>query len=128
MANPRRSIALHIQTQAPPLPAAAPLPPHSVASSLLHFLKRPASFPFLLSLFVLLTWLSLRFHRPSPPSSVDGRPTVVHDPQANLVRFPAELYPTPIASDGRGWLLNPVAAASDAGLPGEIPVTAVFLL
>ncbi|KAK3162246.1 hypothetical protein QOZ80_1BG0087340 [Eleusine coracana subsp. coracana] len=118
MANPRRSIALHIQTQAPPLPAAAPLPPHSVASSLLHFLKRPASFPFLLSLFVLLTWLSLRFHRPSPPSSVDGRPTVVHDPQANLVRFPAELYPTPIASDGRGWLLNPVAAASDAGLLG----------
>jgi hypothetical protein len=126
MANLRRSIALHIQTQAPPLPATAPLPPHSVASSLLHFLKRPASFPFLLSLFVLLTWLSLRFHRPSAPPPVEGRPTVVHDPQANLVRFPAELYPTPIAADGRGWLLNPVSAASEAGLPGEIPFTAGF--
>ncbi|OQU87729.1 hypothetical protein SORBI_3003G330200 [Sorghum bicolor] len=121
MANPRRAIALHIQTQPPPLPttAASALPPHSsVASSLLHFLKRPASFPFLLSLFVLLTWLSLRFHHPSPPPSLGGRPSVVHDPQANLVRFPAELHPTPIARDGRGWLLDPVAAARDAGLPG----------
>ena len=116
MANPRRAIALHVQTQPPPLPtSAAALPPHSsLASSLLHFLKRPASFPFLLSLFVLLTWLSLRFHRPSPPPSLGGRPTVVHDPQANLVRFPAELHPTPIARDGRGWLLDPVAAARDA--------------
>jgi hypothetical protein len=120
MANPRRAIALHIQTQPPPLPStAAALPPHTLASSLLHFLKRPASFPFLLSLFVLLTWLSLRFHHPSPPPSLGGRPSVVHEPQANLVRFPAELYPTPIARDGRGWLLDPVAAARDAGLPGE---------
>lgn len=120
MANPRRAIALHIQTQPPPLPTtAAALPPHSsLASSLLHFLKRPASFPFLLSLFVLLTWLSLRFHHPSPPPSLGGRPSVVHDPQANLVRFPAELHPSPIARDGRGWLLDPVAAARDAGLPG----------
>jgi len=121
MANPRRAIALHIQTQPPPLPTtAAALPPHSsLASSLLHFLKRPASFPFLLSLFVLLTWLSLRFHHPSPPPSLGGRPSVVHDPEANLVRFPAELHPTPIARDRRGWLLDPVAAARDAGLPGE---------
>ncbi|TVU36558.1 hypothetical protein EJB05_18496 [Eragrostis curvula] len=119
MANPRRSIALHIQTQAPPFPTAAALPAQSsLASSLLHFLKRPASFPFLLSLFVLLTWLSLRFHRPSPLPSINGRPSVVHEPQANLVRFPAELHPTPIAIDERGWLLNPIAAASEAGLPG----------
>uniref|UniRef100_A0A0E0GQE3 Uncharacterized protein n=1 Tax=Oryza nivara TaxID=4536 RepID=A0A0E0GQE3_ORYNI len=118
MANPRRAIALQIHTQTTPLaaaPAAAPSP--SLPSSLVHFLKRPASFPFLLSLFVLLTWISLRFHHPSPSASVLRAP-VVHDPQANLVRYPAALYPTPIAADGRGWLLDPVAAARDAGLPG----------
>ncbi|KAL6616254.1 hypothetical protein ACP70R_038524 [Stipagrostis hirtigluma subsp. patula] len=120
MANPRRAIALHIPT-ASPLPttgASPPPPPSSLTSSLLHFLKRPASFPFLLSLFVLLTWLSLRFHQPSPPPSLGGRPAVTREPQANLVRFPAALHPTPIAPDGRGWLLDPVAAARDAGLPG----------
>ncbi|OEL35685.1 hypothetical protein BAE44_0003294 [Dichanthelium oligosanthes] len=121
MANPRRAIALHIQTQPLSLPTTTSLPPHSsLGLSVLHFLKRPASFPFLLSLFVLLTWLSLRFHRPTPPPSLGGRPAVVHDPQANLVRFAAELHPTPIARDGRGWLLDPVAAARDAGLPGQI--------
>uniref|UniRef100_J3L535 Uncharacterized protein n=1 Tax=Oryza brachyantha TaxID=4533 RepID=J3L535_ORYBR len=118
MANPRRAIALQIPAQTEPLAAApAAAPAFSLPSSLLYFLKRPASFPFLLSLFVLLTWISLRFHHPSPSAPLH-RPSVVHDPQANLVRFPAELYPTPIAADGRGWLLDPVAAARDAGLPG----------
>ncbi|KAL5221437.1 hypothetical protein ABZP36_026150 [Zizania latifolia] len=119
MANPRRAIALQIHTQTPPLPAASPAASSSssLPSSLLHFLKRPASFPFLLSLFVLLTWISLRFHHPSPSATLH-RPAVVRDPQANLIRYSASLYPTPIAADGRGWLLDPVAAARDAGLPG----------
>ena len=117
MANPRRAIALQINTQTPPFPAAAAAPSSSpLPSSLLHFLKRPASFPFLLSLFVLLTWISLHFHHPTPSASLQ-RPTVVHDPQANLVRYPAALHPTPIAADERGWLLDPVAAAREAGLP-----------
>ncbi|KAE8787620.1 hypothetical protein D1007_38441 [Hordeum vulgare] len=120
MANPRRGIALQINTQTPPLAAAAAAPSSSsLPSSLLHFLKRPASFPFLLSLFVFLTWISLHFHQPTPSASLQ-RPVVVVDPQANLVRYPAALHPTPIAADERGWLLDPVAAARDAGLPGEI--------
>ncbi|KQK10248.1 uncharacterized protein LOC100824167 [Brachypodium distachyon] len=119
MANPRRAIALQIHTQAPPIPAAAASSSSSLPSSLLNFLKRPASFPFLLSLFVLLTWISLRFHQPAPTSTASLRgPTVAFDPQANLVRYPAALHPTPIAADARGWLLDPVAAAHDAGLPG----------
>jgi hypothetical protein len=119
MANPRRAISLQIPTQTPPFPAAAAASSSSsLPSSLLHFLKRPASVPFLLCIFLLLTWISLRFHQPAPSASL-RRPTVAHDPQANHVRYPPALYPTPIAADGRGWLLDPVAAARDAGLPGE---------
>ena len=127
MANPRRAISLQIHTQSPPFPSAAASSSSSLPSTLLHFLKRPASFPFLLSLFLLLTWISLRFHQPAPSAAV-RRPTVGHDPQANLVRYPADLHPTPIAADGRGWLLDPVAAARDAGLPGESSPLALRIL
>ncbi|KAM3208242.1 hypothetical protein ACQJBY_063111 [Aegilops geniculata] len=84
MANPRRAIALQINTQTPPFPAAAAAPSSSsLPSSLLHFLKRLASFPFLLSLFVLLTWISLHFHQPTPSASLQ-RPTVAAAREAGL--------------------------------------------
>ncbi|VAH82884.1 unnamed protein product [Triticum turgidum subsp. durum] len=84
MANPRRVIALQINTQTPPFPAATAAPSSSsLPSSLLHFLKRPASFPFLLSLFVLLTWISLHFHQPTPSASLQ-HPTVAVAREAGL--------------------------------------------
>jgi hypothetical protein len=103
----------------------SPPPPASLSrslSSLAHFLKKPAAFPFLLSVFVLLTWLSLRFHHPNSLSSDHGGSVagVDFDAYANPVRFSAAEFPYLIAKDKRGWLMDPVAASRHAGLNGEL--------
>ncbi|KAJ4796094.1 hypothetical protein LUZ62_047340 [Rhynchospora pubera] len=126
MANPRRSALQTTTTNPTLLPSfsdASPPPPSSVSrslSSFAHFLKKPTAFPFLLFVFVLLTWLSLRFHHPTslasdPGGSVSGSNS---DADANLVRFSAAVLPSLIAKDKRGWLVDPIAAAREAGLNG----------
>ncbi|XP_034695096.1 uncharacterized protein LOC117921334 isoform X2 [Vitis riparia] len=85
-------------------------------SSLFFFLKRPQAFPFLLSIFLLLTWLSLRLQRSSlfnSPPNRNAFHTLDHDREANLVRFSSHFF-----TDKRGWLLNPISAASDASISG----------
>ncbi|CAA0827535.1 Unknown protein [Striga hermonthica] len=73
MANPRRTSYSSNQ-----LPISDPIPQfqsqtHQSAATLFNsfkiFLKKPHAFPFLLSVFLLLTWVSLRFqHRYSSPA------------------------------------------------------------
>lgn len=129
MANPRRStIQSQPQSPNPPLlPLSisssssdqAQLPSPSVLNSLFVFLKRPQAFPFLLSIFVLLTWLSLRFERPtSLPRFQDPKLSRNLDVAANLVRFSAVEVPSAIAKDKRGWLLDPVSLALQNGISG----------
>ncbi|XP_010525463.1 PREDICTED: uncharacterized protein LOC104803253 [Tarenaya hassleriana] len=113
MANPRRGL---IENQS--------------LSSLIHLLKKPQAFPLLLTLFVLLTWISLRLqhssHYASPSShrkstvqsnSNGGGIAGDEDNKANLVRF-ASSSTSPIRKDDRGWLLNPVSLARNSGIKG----------
>ncbi|EXC30771.1 hypothetical protein L484_027946 [Morus notabilis] len=134
MANPRRSsYSLNITTNNQSSGSAEnPLQFHGQSStsssfslsylSLLHFLKKPHAFPFLLSVFLLLTWVSLRIQRFSR-SSAENSPRFRHpwthfdDSQVNLRRFPSG-FPSPIANDKRGWLINPVSLALDSGVSG----------
>ncbi|CAA6654442.1 unnamed protein product [Spirodela intermedia] len=129
MANPRRASGLHLQNfsdEETPLPQ-QPTPPSRLLS-IVVFLKRPHAFLFLLSLFVLLTWVSLRFHNPQPRYSINGSsfPPAASslsqresaDRDANLVRFSSVKFPSQFLKDKRGWLLNPVTAARDAGISG----------
>ncbi|XP_031473849.1 uncharacterized protein LOC116246229 [Nymphaea colorata] len=133
MANPRRSSVSF--SSDPPSPAVAinlslPSPPpqqYNQWSSLL-FLKRPHAFPFLLLCFLLLTWVSLKFHHhyhqqqqdfddPQGQQHQEGRVYRGPDELANLKRYD----PSPSSkdfTDDRGWLLNPIAAAQRAGLSG----------
>ncbi|XP_048138138.1 uncharacterized protein LOC115731528 isoform X1 [Rhodamnia argentea] len=88
------------------------------SSSLVHFLKKPLAFPFLLSAFLLLTWISLRLQSSSSASrfasSRDSeRSREEDDRKANLVRFPLGSF-----SDKRGWLLDPTSVALDSGIRG----------
>ena len=92
--------------------------------SLLHFLKKPHAFPFLLSIFLLLTWVSLRIQRSSefsahssPLRKTRQQWSHVDDSQANLRRFSSG-FPSHIAKDQRGWLINPISLALDSGLLG----------
>ncbi|KAJ6822459.1 uncharacterized protein M6B38_389180 [Iris pallida] len=55
---------------------------------------------------------SLRLQRTAPPPPPRSR--VGTDADANLVRFEADA----VAKDARGWLLDPVLAARDAGVLG----------
>ncbi|CAO2822392.1 unnamed protein product [Amaranthus hypochondriacus] len=85
--------------------------------SLLNLLKKPQAFPFLLSIFLLLTWVSLKLQHSShfSPLSYDSQIlSKEEDLKANLVRF----LPSKLAKDKRGWLLNPVDVAHDAGISG----------
>ncbi|CAN0910229.1 hypothetical protein LINGRAHAP2_LOCUS26177 [Linum grandiflorum] len=89
--------------------------------TLKHWLKKPHAFPFLLSAFLLLTWLSLLLQQRSSHSSSssaarigDGR-KYDDDRDANLVRFRSG---SGIAKDKRGWMLDPVALALEHGLKG----------
>ncbi|EEF35003.1 uncharacterized protein LOC8280362 [Ricinus communis] len=98
-------------------------------SSLKHFLKKPHAFPFLLSIFLFLTWLSLKLqHRnasnfaSSSSSSFNlhqqTKSTKVDDKNANLIRFKSDFFASPIIKDKRGWLLDPVSLALDSGITG----------
>lgn len=96
--------------------------------SLKFFLKKPHSFPFLLSIFLLLTWVSLRFQRHThngPSSSSSSMATFSMNRQlhggeinsdANLVRFHS--LSSDIAKDKRGWLIDPVSLALQSGISG----------
>lgn len=101
-------------------------------SSLMQFLKKPHAFPFLLFIFLLLTWVTLRLqhsaHLSSSSSSSSSRIqnpdhhwTQLDDSLANLIRFSSG-FPSRIAKDKRGWLLNPIALAHDSSISG-IPLS-----
>lgn len=93
----------------------------SVSSKLTTFLKRPQAFPFLLSIFLLLTYVFLRFQRSSPPSydyqkNQEKWTTKDDDKMANLVRFKSQN--SQIVRDIRGWLLDPISLALENGVKG----------
>ncbi|KAL6509063.1 hypothetical protein OROGR_023170 [Orobanche gracilis] len=129
MANPRRTSYSSSQ-----LPISDPTPQfqsqtHQSAATLLNslkvFLKKPHAFPFLLSIFLLLTWVSLRLqHRYSNPSFQQSTYTAVDeknggyvkDSECNLVKFHS--LSSLVMKDKRGWLVDPVSFALDAGISG----------
>lgn len=140
MANARR-ISVGLQPQPvsetpppppPPLSSPSPSPAAAAVYSVAVFLKRPSAFPLLLSVFVLLTWVFLRLEHPasaglrsslssglSSSSSRSGTgPVDGADSDANLVRFSAVEFPSKIARDWRGWLMDPVTDAREARLRG----------
>ena len=114
MSNPRRT--LHVNSSQNP---DNPFQTQSNTFFSLNFLKKPHAFPFLLSIFLFLTWVSLRFQN---SSHVSSRPLSLQrwnkedDLKANLVRY----LPFQLSKDTRGWLLNPVTAALNAGLSGKL--------
>nr|GMC79262.1 uncharacterized protein LOC109159006 [Ipomoea batatas] len=131
MANPRRtSFSTAVNHHQLPISTVSggSQAPATLLTSAKSFLKKPHAFPFLLSLFLLLTWVSLRLQRPSshfPHSGgsesgselgrrADWSPDDDHF--ANLARFSASS--SLIAKDKRGWLLNPIALALDAHISG----------
>ncbi|CAL1385817.1 unnamed protein product [Linum trigynum] len=137
MANPRRSsYSINVGASDDDRGGGALQPsPFSSSSSssaaalllyLKHWLKKPHAFPFLLSVFLLLTWLSLVLQQrssshPSADSSSssrlgDGAVQWRKHEEANLVRFKSTS--SPIAKDNRGWLLDPVALALEHGVKG----------
>ncbi|CAB4316539.1 unnamed protein product [Prunus armeniaca] len=108
------------------------------SSSLVHFLKKPHAFPFLLSIFLLLTWVSLRLQHSSYLSSApshiskDKDKPLTHkkwsqlsDSSANLIRFSSG-FPSRIAKDKRGWLLDPISLALASGISGTPPFSFLF--
>ncbi|CAI9099374.1 OLC1v1036181C2 [Oldenlandia corymbosa var. corymbosa] len=98
-----------------------------LVNSAKFFLKKPHAFPFLLSIFLLLTWVSLRLQRLQHPKTnfqnlempLSG---AVKDQDANLMRFPST-SPT-FAKDNRGWLIDPVSVALEAGIRGGATICA----
>ena len=100
-------------------------------SPLINLLKKPQAIPLLLSLFLLLTWISLRLQHSSqshvssssshPKSTVNSHPDLKvydDDDKANLVRFGLASL-SPARKDDRGWLLDPVILARDSELKGS---------
>ncbi|KAK6127121.1 hypothetical protein DH2020_039132 [Rehmannia glutinosa] len=128
MANPRRtSYSLNQLPISDPIPQFQSQTPQTAATllnSLKIFLKKPHAIPFLLSIFLLLTWVSLRFqYRYSDPSFRQSSYTVneknggyFKDSNSNVVKFPSSS--SLVMKDKRGWLVNPVSLALDAGIPG----------
>ncbi|KAE8125065.1 hypothetical protein FH972_019902 [Carpinus fangiana] len=101
----------------------------SVSSLLIRYLKKPQAFPFLLSVFLLLTWLSLRLQHSSNFSapSFDNKWSKEDDTKANLVRFSSG-FPSTLAKDNRGWSLNPISLALHSGISGgAVTCTSVHL-
>ncbi|KAM6544616.1 hypothetical protein CsatB_025352 [Cannabis sativa] len=126
MANPRRSshsISDSPSSNPPPLQIQSQSQRLiSQSHILLHFLKKPQAFPFLLFLFLLLTWLFLRLHSPTPnsplhSSSSSHQWTQFDDSRANLRRFSSG-FPSTLAKDHRGWLFNPISLALHSRLSG----------
>ncbi|KAL8095161.1 uncharacterized protein LOC141693798 [Apium graveolens] len=111
----------------------------NVVTSLKLFLKKPHAFPFLLFIFLLLTWVSLRLqHSASSSSSVKTSSfanqdlkwaekkssSVDDDHKANLIRFPSSTTLSDITKDTRGWLMDPVSVALKSGIPGGAQICA----
>ncbi|KAI3706772.1 hypothetical protein L6452_24730 [Arctium lappa] len=102
-------------------------------SRLKIFLKKPQAFPFLLSIFLLLTWMFLRIQQrnsqfqsnTNQSNGITGRFSTNEDQDrdANLIRFTSG-FPSPITKDNRGWMLDPVSIAIDSGIPGGAMVCA----
>ncbi|KAL0334432.1 UNVERIFIED_CONTAM: hypothetical protein Sangu_1599400 [Sesamum angustifolium] len=128
MANPRRtsysSNPLPISDPTPQFQSQTPQTAATLLTSLKVFLKKPHAFPFLLSIFLLLTWVSLRFqHRYANPAFQQSSYTVneknggyVKDSNANVVKFSP--FSSLVTKDKRGWLINPISLALDADVPG----------
>ncbi|KAL6228385.1 hypothetical protein ACLB2K_002335 [Fragaria x ananassa] len=93
----------------------------------LLFLKKPHALPFLLSIFLLLTWVSLRLQHSSflhsPNLSKPLEKNIKDDGKANLVRFGSG-FPSQIAKDKRGWLLDPISLAQHYGISGGAVICA----
>ncbi|KAG6771102.1 hypothetical protein POTOM_022448 [Populus tomentosa] len=92
---------------------------HSRLSSIKHFLKKPLAFPFLLSIFLLLAWISLRLQHSSSSFSSSNlherKGSQEEDEKANLVKFKSGFLSS---KDKRGWLLDPVSIALEYGIKG----------
>ncbi|KAL1291948.1 hypothetical protein HN51_060428 [Arachis hypogaea] len=84
---------------------------------MLQFLQRPLSLPFVLTIFLFFTWISLHFHTAFKASSSSLHWTTIHDINANLLRFRSGI-PSNILKDECGWLLDPLSLASASGISG----------
>lgn len=132
MANPRRP-----SYSSYPLPISDPIPnsipqfqpqTQQTASTFLNslkiFLKKPHAFPFLLSIFCLLAWVSLRLQhrhanlpfRQSSYTVSDKNGGHSTDSVGNVVKFSS--VSSPVMKDKRGWLIDPVSVALDSGVSG----------
>ncbi|XP_022863664.1 uncharacterized protein LOC111383754 [Olea europaea var. sylvestris] len=131
MANPRRvsysnSNQLPISDPINPFQSQTPQTAASLLNSLKLFLKKPHAVPFLLSFFLFLTWVALRFQHYSSDSSFrqpsyDSNRVASHGgydkySDANTVKLP--LSSSIVMKDKRGWLINPVSLALDAAISG----------
>ncbi|CAI9787476.1 unnamed protein product [Fraxinus pennsylvanica] len=131
MANPRRisysnSNQLPISDPSNPFQSQTPQTAATLLNSLKFFLKKPHAVPFLLSFFLFLTWVSLRFQRYSSnpsfhQSPYDSNRVALHGgsdkySDANIVKFPSSS--SVVMKDKRGWLINPVSLALDASITG----------
>ncbi|PWA91274.1 hypothetical protein CTI12_AA090580 [Artemisia annua] len=120
MANPRRNSFPNTQE----LPVFTNPQIQSRFSRLKLFLKKPQSFPFLLSLLLILTWVFLRIQqnsqiqpKPIKPNTLLSNDNQDQDHEANVIRFKSN-FPSKIAKDNRGWLLDPVSIALASGIKG----------
>lgn len=132
MANPRRASysTYPLPITDPignPIPQFQPQTPQTASThlnSLKIFLKKPHAFPFLLSIFCLLAWVSLRLqHRhaniqfhPSPYAVNGKNGGYSTDSTGSVVKFSS--VSSPVMKDKRGWLIDPISAALDFGLSG----------
>ncbi|XP_075637400.1 uncharacterized protein LOC142609646 isoform X2 [Castanea sativa] len=131
MANPRRNSLANTNSNQSSIFAnqtSTPTHANSTSSRIIHFLKKPHAFPFLLSVFLFLTWLSLKLQHsnshfsPPTPTLARAQQTLNHhdyedDAKAGLVRFPSG-FPSPLAKDTRGWMLDPISLALTHHLSG----------
>lgn len=110
-ATPRRPIQINI----PPSSSSTSAMFQRIRPSLVtSFLQRPHSLPFVLSIFLFLAWISLRSYRSSHPLPLSSPND---DIRANLRRFSSR-FPSPIAKDNRGWILDPIALALSSSISG----------
>ncbi|GMY19934.1 hypothetical protein FCV25MIE_15173 [Fagus crenata] len=122
MANPRRNSYANNQSSDSPIFQNPSSHAHSTSSRIIHFLKKPHAFPFLLTIFLFLTWLSLKLQHSSHDFSRSQQALFTHhtledDAKVNLVRFSSG-FPSPLAKDNRGWILDPIALAFRSNLLG----------
>ncbi|KAJ1425538.1 hypothetical protein SESBI_10885 [Sesbania bispinosa] len=78
-------------------------------------MRRSHSLPFVLSVFLLLAWISIRVHHSSHPLPLSSPND---DVRANLHRFTSS-NPFRIAKDNCGLLLNPISLTLAFGISGR---------